>query len=200
MNDRPHAAAAVRNRDAILEVLQLELRGSERVLEIGSGTGQHAVHFGAAMPEVVWQTADLEENHAGINSWIAASGLSNVLPPLRLDVSAADIPRSSFDAVFTANTAHIMNRIAVADMFALTGNVLLPGGLFALYGPFRLHGSYTSASNEDFDRMLRSRDPDMGIRDIEWLDELATAGELHRRRTYAMPSNNLLAVWQKNGN
>ncbi|MDN5937445.1 MAG: class I SAM-dependent methyltransferase, partial [Salinisphaera sp.] len=115
--DKPHAPACLRNRDPILAVLCQHLADCRSLLEIGSGTGQHAVYFGAALPQLRWQTSDLPENHHGIDSWIAAAGLPNVLPPLALDVDAS-WPKQSFDAVFSANTLHIMDWQAVRSFFA----------------------------------------------------------------------------------
>jgi len=197
MSDIPDAPSVVRNRDAILQVLQTELIGALRVLEIGSGTGQHAIHFAAALPQLTWQTSDLEPSHNGIRHWISASGLRNVAGPMLLDVSSPADIGANFDVVFSANTAHIMSADAASAMLALTAEVLKPSGKFLLYGPFRVENSFSSESNEVFDKWLKDRDPEMGIRDLEWIDELAARRQLNRAKTYAMPANNLLAVWHK---
>jgi SAM-dependent methyltransferase len=197
MTERPFAEYAARNTRPILEVLQRELRDSTDVLEIGSGTGQHAVAFGAAMPHLAWQTSDLAENHDGIRAWVDNASLGNVMPPLDIDVRAATLPPASFDAVFSANTAHIMSIAAVENMFTLAGDVLRADGVFCLYGPFRVDGAFNTESNEAFDQSLRERSPEMGIRDIETLDEFGLGGGLHRQRLYAMPSNNYVAVWTR---
>jgi SAM-dependent methyltransferase len=197
MNERPYAESAQRNAEPILEVLQQELRNCTKVLEIGSGTGQHAVRFAADLAHLDWQTSDLEENHAGIHAWIADSELPNVRAPLSLDVSTAKLPEASYDAVYSANTAHIMSFDAVIEMFALVGTILRPGGVLCLYGPFRRGGQFNTASNAAFDASLRSRDPAMGIRDLEALDGLGAEQGLRRISLYAVPSNNLVVVWQK---
>ena len=197
MTAKPVAPAAQRNTPAILDVLRDELATVTQVLEIGSGTGQHAVAIGAAMPHLDWQTSDLEEHHAAISAWLASAGLSNVHEPRVLDVLTAEMPAGRFDAVFSANTAHIMSYKAVEKMFALVATTLREGGRFCLYGPFREQGTYSTASNAEFHRALVARDADMGLRDLEQLDELAAAGKMRRLRRYAMPANNLLVVWQK---
>lgn len=193
----PFAAAADRNAAPILEALEIELRSAQRVLEIGSGTGQHAVRFGARLRWLEWQTSDLAENHAAIQAWIDESGLSNILPPLALDVldEQSDLPPC--DAVFSANTAHIMPIVAVERMFGLAGTVLEDGGLFCLYGPFRFAQRFSTPSNASFDAALRERDPAMGIRDLERLDGFARESGLTVLRRYAMPANNELVIWRK---
>jgi len=199
MSEKPFAESAARNADPILEVLQDELRHSTSVLEIGSGTGQHAVCFAAAMPHLCWQTSDREENHAAINAWISDSGLENIRRPLALDVLDAAPESSQYDAVFSANTAHIMSFAAVRKMFALVGQTLKHSGLFCLYGPFRVDNEFTTPSNQQFDASLRARDPSMGIRDLAALDKLGAASGLRRGGLYALPTNNMLVVWQNRG-
>lgn len=193
----PDAPATVRNREPILAVLRDEFRDCLHVLEIGSGTGQHAVYFGEHMPGVRWQTSDRRENHADIRAWLAQAALDNVLPPLALDVVTDPDPAGNYDAVFSANTAHIMGIDAVVALFALVGRLLPPGAPFCLYGPFRIDGNFTSPSNADFDASLRDRDPAMGIRDLEYLDELGDAAGLSRDALIAMPANNFIATWRK---
>lgn len=197
MADRPFADYAARNTRPILEVLQRELLGSREVLEIGSGTGQHAVAFAKAMPQIAWQTSDLVDNHDGIKTWLENAALDNVLPPLELDVRDAKLAPASFDAVYAANTAHIMSIAAVRQMFSLVADVLRANGVFCLYGPFRIGGAFNTASNEAFDRSLRERSAEMGIRDLETLEEYGLRGGLHRQRLYGMPSNNYVAVWAR---
>ena len=197
MADKPFAEYAQRNAAPILEVLQREFRDCADVLEIGSGTGQHAVSFAAAMPQLRWQTSDLEENHAGICAWLQAAGLDNVREPLALDVRHGHVEAASCDAVFSANTAHIMGIDAVEKMFAIVGDALRAKGVFCLYGPFRIDGQFNTESNAQFDTSLRQRDPVMGIRDIETLDEFGGRGGLQRQRLYAMPANNYIAVWTR---
>jgi len=165
------------------------------VFEIGSGTGQHAVTFAAALPAVTWQTSDLRQSHDAIRAWIADAGLKNVLPPWDFDVLTAETPPPRYDAVFSANTAHIMSYSAVCRMFEITGAMLGDSGIFCLYGPFSRAGSFSTESNAAFDASLRSRNADMGIRDLDDLEDLGSQYGLELARTYAMPANNLLTVW-----
>ncbi len=197
MTEKPFAEYAERNGGPILDILRNEFSDRSRVLEIGSGTGQHAARFAAGLPGLKWQTSDVDENHLGINAWVSSSRLDNLLPPLSLNVLGADLPVASYDAVFSSNTAHIMSIEAVEKMFRLVGRTLLEDGVFCLYGPFRQNGEFNTPSNAAFDESLRSRDPSMGIRDLEVLDQLGEANQLSRVRLYAMPANNHIAVWHK---
>ena len=197
MSNKPFAAATDRNAGPILDVLQREFAGLRSVLEIGSGTGQHAVRFATAMPQLEWQPSDLRQHCPGMKLWFDEAALPNIAEPLVLDVQEAHLEQRSYDAVFSANTAHIMSFEAVEHMFALVGDVLRGEGRFCLYGPFRQHGRFNTHSNAEFHRSLRQRDPAMGIRHLEDLDALASAGQLQRTRLYAMPANNHLVVWQK---
>lgn len=197
MSVKPDAPAARSNREAILGVLRQEFGATPDVLEIGSGTGQHAVFFASAMPELTWQTSDRAENHAGIIAWIRDAGADNVRDPIRLDVLHDSPPAGPYDAVFSANTAHIMSMEAVAAMFCLVGEILRDGGLFCLYGPFNLGGDFTSESNRRFDASLRAQNPAMGIRDIEALEDLGRANGMRLARHYAMPANNMILVWER---
>ncbi len=197
MPERPYAAACDENRDVILAVLRPRLQQARTLLEIGSGTGQHAVYFAAALPHLSWQPSDQAVHHPGMRLWLDAAGLANLLPPLALDVSRDAWPAGPYDAAFSANTAHIMDATAVTDMFAGIGRVLCRDGLFLLYGPFNRAGRYTSASNARFDAWLKTRDPASGIRDIAWLNELAAAAGLQPAEEIAMPVNNLTLVWRR---
>lgn len=196
MTESAFAQAAERNARPILEVLRREFRDCGDILEIGSGTGQHAVMFAAALDHLSWQTSDLQENHSAIAAWIAHSDLPNVHLPLTIDVLNADVPPASYDGAYSSNTAHIMNVDAVSEMLKLVARALRPDGIFCLYGPFRTKGRFNTASNERFDAELRRRDPAMGLRDLEVLDEQAANLGLIRANLYAMPSNNLIAVWR----
>jgi len=193
------AESAARNAAPILEILQREFRDRSQVLEIGSGTGQHAVTFAKELPHLYWQTSDLNENHAGIRAWAEHSGLKNLGPPVSLDVRTAHVDKNAYDAAFSANTAHIMSIDAVEKMFTLLGKALRGGGVFCLYGPFQRNGKFNAQSNAEFDTSLRQRNPAMGIRDIQRLDEFASAAGMHRQRMYAVPSNNNVAVWRRGG-
>jgi cyclopropane fatty-acyl-phospholipid synthase-like methyltransferase len=193
---KPHADACDRNREPILEVLLQQLADRRRVLEIGSGTGQHAVHFAAALPQLSWQSSDLEQNLPGIRRWIEDASLQNLPPPLCLDVCAG-WPERRFDAVFTANTLHIMSWEAVRAMFAAMPAVLEPDSRLVVYGPFNYHGTYTSQSNADFDRWLKRRSAQSGIRDFAAVDELAASIGFRLIEDRAMPANNRTLVWRR---
>lgn len=199
MIDKPFASAAARNSEAILGVLRVELADCDSVLEIGAGTGQHAAYFAAELPNLEWQASDLPENLDGIRSWRADADLPNLREPIALDVRWDSAPQDGHGAVFSANTVHIMSWEVVQRMFGLVANVLVERGVFVLYGPLRSAGRFNAQSNAEFDRSLRRRDPEMGIRDLEKLDELASALRLQRARIYAMPANNYISVWIKHG-
>lgn len=196
------SAACERNREPILAILRGLLAQSGNVLEIGSGTGQHAVFFGAALPHLVWQCSDLPHNHASILAWQQEAELANVLPPLALgirpDMHPDEWPAGPYDAVFSANTCHIMAWPEVQAMFAGIGLVLHAGGLACVYGPFNYGGAFTGPGNARFDASLRAQAPHMGIRDFEAVDALARAHGLLLQKDYAMPADNRLLVWRRN--
>ena len=196
MSTVANAPAALRNRDPILQVLRKELHGTQHVLEIGSGTGQHAVYIAKELPGLTWQTSDLAQNHPGINHWIGETGLSNVLTPLLLDASNPGESDVRYSAVFSANTAHIMNEAQVVNMIAYVAQSLQQRGKFLLYGPFKVDGEFSGDGNKRFDQSLKAQNPAMGIRDLEWIDGLAKPQNLLREKTYAMPANNLLVIWR----
>lgn len=196
--EKPCAAAACRNAVPIRDVLQHELEGCSTLFEIGSGTGQHAVTVAAAMPALEWQTSDLEQSHSGIRAWIADADLENVLAPTAFDVLTSEPDEKKYDAVFSANTAHIMSYAAVCRMFELVGAMLRVPGVFCLYGPFSRNGAFSTPSNAAFDASLRARNASMGIRDLDDLELLADRNGMHLERIYAMPANNLLVVWARN--
>jgi cyclopropane fatty-acyl-phospholipid synthase-like methyltransferase len=197
MSEKPFSQACENNKGPILSVLRRHLSAARHVLEIGSGTGQHAVHFAAAMPHLEWQTSDLPAHHAGIRQWIEESRLSNVRPPIALDVTRRPWPIRGTDAVFSANTAHIMSWPSVEGFVPGVAEILGVGGLFLLYGPFNVGGTYTSESNARFDAMLRERDPASGIRHFEDVDALAEAAGMRLVEDNAMPANNRMYVWKK---
>lgn len=194
---KQYSEACEQNRAAILEILKDEFSTARQVLEIGSGTGQHAVYFSRHLPHLQWQTSDLEENHASICAWLAETEHANVLPPLLLDVCRDDWPAEQFDGVFSANTTHIMSWPAVESMFAGIGARLDRQGRFCLYGPFNYGNQYTSSSNQNFDRWLKDRDARSGLRNFEDLDELAGMQGMLLRADHEMPVNNRLLVWEK---
>jgi len=189
------SASADQNKTPILEVLKPTFSGVVSVLEIGSGTGQHAVCFGAALTHLRWQTSDLEQRHASILAWIQESKLSNVLPPITLDVGK-EWPKRDFEAVFSANTTHIMSWPQVEQMYSGVGRTLQSNGLFVLYGPFNFGGNYTSASNHRFDVGLKQKGPESGIRNFEDLNRLAAKHQLLFEQEIAMPVNNKILIWR----
>ncbi len=180
-----------------MQILREVLAHSVEVLEIGSGTGQHAVFFARHLPHLQWQTSDLPEQHPGIHAWIAEAALPNVRAPLTLDVDAAVWPVREVDAIFCANTVHIVGWTQVERLFQGVGRILLPGGLLCLYGPFNYAGQFTSDSNAEFDVWLKRRDARSGIRDFEALDALAAAQRMQLEQDIAMPANNRILVWRK---
>jgi len=194
---RQFSAACERNREPILSVLRNVLANAKQVLEIGSGTGQHAVYFGAALPHLTWQTSDLPHNHASIHGWLNEAQLSNVLPPFALDVTCGNWPAGPFDAVFTANTCHIMAWEEVREMFAGVARILRPEGLFCVYGPFNYGGQFTSESNALFDMSLKAQGQHMGIRGFEDVDRLARDNGMTLVADHDMPAHNRLLVWQR---
>ena len=175
---KPFAESCEQNRAPILEVLRIQLAGRSRLLEIGSGTGQHAVYFAPEFPELIWQTSDIAEHHAGIQAWLSDAGVTNLLPPLALNVCTDSWPSVRYDAVFSANTMHIMHWQTVRNTFAGVGRLLRTDGEFCLYGPFNYQGTYTSESNARFDQWLKQQDPASAIRHFEELDALARRVDL----------------------
>ena len=194
---KPHAEACDRNQGHILAVIQPLLTDTRKVLEIGSGTGQHAVYFAARLPHLTWYCSDLLNNLAGIRAWLDDANLENTPEPLHLDVSQPGWPEQEYDAVFSANTTHIMSWEEVQAMMKGISQSLLPGGIFLLYGPFNYGGDYTSPSNAQFDAMLRQRDPKSGLRDFEDIDALARENNLQFIKDIEMPANNRILSWHK---
>ncbi|MCC2657071.1 MAG: hypothetical protein K0Q76_2179 [Panacagrimonas sp.] len=195
--DKPFSPSSARNRDPILAVLRPIFADRRRVLEIGSGTGQHAAYFAAALPHLIWQSSDVVENHPGIAAWLADAGLLNTPPPLKLDVNQSRWPSAdTFDAVFSANTLHIMGWDEVQTLFRRLPEVLAPDAVVAIYGPFNYAGRFTSDSNAAFDARLKSDDPKRGIRDFEAVDALADEAGLQLEHDHEMPANNRCLVWR----
>jgi len=197
MINKPFSESSSENREPILAVLREVFADCSKVLEIGSGTGQHAVYFGAELSHLSWQTADLPQHHAGIRMWLEEAALPNVLVPIALDVNRPDWLDERYDAVFSANTLHIVSWPEVEKFFAGVGKVLQPGGVLAVYGPFNYNGQFTSPSNARFDQWLKDRDPASGVRDFEAVDALARQQNLILQRDIAMPVNNRTLVWRR---
>lgn len=195
----PFSPAADNNKDPILHVLQALFVDPVRVLEIGSGTGQHAVHMAHHLPHVTWQASDVPQHLAGIEARIAQEGTANALPPIALDVARHPWPVDPVGAIYSANVIHIISWPRVEDFFHGVGQVLAPKGTLCLYGPYKYDGQYTTESNANFDDWLRDRDPDSGIKDFEAVNELALAQKLVLLQDHAMPANNQLIVWRREG-
>ncbi len=195
--DLPFAAACERNKKPIFAVLQEVLPEKGTVLEIGSGTGQHVVFFAPQQPKLHWQPSDRKEYLPGLSRRLAAEGCSNILPLIELDVMQS-WPAQNFAAVYSANTAHIMDWQAVCAMFKGVSQRLLPGGPFCLYGPFNERGTFTAPSNAAFDAQLKCENPAMGIRDIEALESLASSQQMQLERRFSLPANNQLLLFRLN--
>lgn len=199
---KPYSVACDQNRDPILAVLK-ELLALEtidpqpKILEVGTGTAQHAVYFAEALPSATWQCSDQQQYHAGIHLWLDEAQLPNLLPPISLNVSVDPWPTEPFDLLYSANVMHIMHWQNVVDLFKHGANCLKAGGLMVCYGPFNFEGQYTSPSNAQFDQSLRMRDPESGIRNFEDLMQLADEAGLSFISNYEMPANNRILVWQK---
>jgi len=194
---KPFAESCEQNKQPILAVLKQYLQNAESVLEIGSGTGQHAVFFAEQFSHLSWMASDQAKYHEGINLWLEEYLQGNIQGPLLLDVNQKDWPVEATDAVFSANTVHIMGWSSVENMFAGIGRVLNKGGYFCLYGPFNYNGQFSSESNAQFDAWLKQRDPLSGVRDFEALQELANKAGLVFIHDHEMPANNRILVWQK---
>ena len=194
--DKPFSPACERNRDAILDVLRVQFADRLNVLEIGSGTGQHAVHMAAALPHLTWQTSDVAANLPGIRMWLADAGLHNTPAPLTFDINGA-MPGSRYDAIFSANTLHIMGWTEVERLFAGISQLMSERALLTVYGPFNYSSAFTSPGNAAFDAALREDDPKRGIRDFEAVDALARAARLQLREDRPMPANNRCITWQR---
>lgn len=195
---RRFSEACERNKGPILDAIKPYLQHSNEVLEIGSGTGQHAVWFAEAMPHLTWHTTDLRENHPSIIAWVETSELPNLRKPRTLDVGQGVWPVNQVDAIFTANTCHIMPWERVRDMFQGANRVLKPGGHLLIYGPFKVNGEYTSESNKEFDESLKQRDPESGLRDYDDMNRAARHNGFSLIQRHEMPANNMLLAYQKN--
>jgi SAM-dependent methyltransferase len=194
---KPFSPSAEENQAPIFAVLAVLFADRHLVLEIGSGTGQHAVYFGARLPHLTWQATDLEENLDGIHAWTEEEALPNVKVPLALDARSGPWPIGSFDAGFSANAVHIMGWHAVEKMFGGLGKTLAGNATLALYGPFNYAGKFSSESNERFDGYLKMDNPESGVRDFEALDALARKEGFRLLNDFEMPMNNRLLAWRR---
>jgi SAM-dependent methyltransferase len=199
MNDaRRHAPAAERNRDAILAVLKRHLPVRGLVLELASGSGEHAVHFAAALPDLVFQPSDPDAaSCASIDAWAASAGLANLRPAIALDATAQHWPIPAADAVLCINMIHIAPWAAAIGLLQGAARILAPGGVLYLYGPYKRDGRYTAPSNDAFDRFLRARDPAWGVRDLEAVAALAAANGFAAPAIEPMPANNLSLIFRR---
>lgn len=194
---KQHAPATERNREPIREVLARELPPSGTVLEIASGSGEHAVAFARAFPQVTWQPTDMDLTALGsIAAWRDEAGLPNLAPPVPLDVTAT-WPFDHADAIVCINMVHISPWESSLALFENAGRILHKGDLLFLYGPYKFDGQFTAPSNEAFDQSLRSRDPRWGVRDVRDLSAAAAQHGLTLRSTVAMPANNHSLVFRR---
>jgi cyclopropane fatty-acyl-phospholipid synthase-like methyltransferase len=189
--------AAERNKEPILQIIAPVLSQTRRLLEIGSGTGTHALLFAARLPHLTWQPTDTGEYLPVLRERLKREGGANLLPVIELDVRNHPWPVEEVDAIYSANTFHIMSWSSVHDFFEGVGTTLCKNGLLCVYGPFRYGDRYTSDSNAKFDRFLQNRDPDSGLRDAYEVDKLARERNLELLTDHAMPANNQLRIWQR---
>ena len=191
---RKFSQACEQNKEPILNILKQVFKNNKKILEIGSGTGQHAAYFSRHLPHLIWQPSDLKENHSSIESWMEED-ITNIEKPIELDISQHPWPNVSVDGIFAANVFHIISWEVITHFFLGVGEILNKNGVVLIYGPFSYAGKHTSQSNEDFDRYLRQRDPLSGVRDIVDLDNLAQSVGLKLIEDYPMPVNNKCLVW-----
>jgi hypothetical protein len=193
---KPFSQACANNSSAIAAKLVDIFSPCHRVLEIGSGTGQHAVYFAPLLRHLLWQPSDRAENLPGIHSWMAENPSDNLLPPLLLDVDGA-WPATAFDGFFSANTCHIMAWPTVVNLFAGIGRLAQPESTLAIYGPFKYQGEFTTQSNANFDLWLKSQAPHQGVRNSEDIVQLANDIGFRLQADHPMPANNQLLVFVK---
>lgn len=197
MSELPYSQAAENNRAPILAQLQRRLADARSVLEIGAGTGQHAVAFAGALPALCWQPTEHPAALATLAPRCAAAGLANLAEPRGLDMRRGPWPAPWPDAIYTANTLHIVAKELVEALFAGCGKHARVGSQLLVYGPFNYGGKFTSPSNAQFEEWLQARDPASGIRDQEWVTSLAVAAGYALEEDLAMPANNRLLCWRK---
>jgi len=196
--NKPYSESCDQNREPIFSVIQPLLVSAGQVLEIGSGTGQHAVYFAKKLPHLTWYASDRKDYLDGIRYWLDDSELSNVSGPLELDVSGSHWPSIDVDAVFTANSVHIMHTEDVANLVRGVGQLLRNDGDFLIYGPFNYSQQYSSDSNANFDDWLKGRDPKSGIKNFEDIEAMAKDAGMRLVDDYVMPANNRILHFKKN--
>ncbi|MFT5294565.1 MAG: cyclopropane fatty-acyl-phospholipid synthase-like methyltransferase [Colwellia sp.] len=200
MMNKPFSQACENNKQPILDILTTVFSEKKHVLEVGSGTGQHAIFFGQQLPHLTWQTSDLSINHQGINLWLDEAGSANVQRPIVIDLDkkwAMPEGNHPVDGLYTANTLHIISWPLVVKFFAALQSNLAPDASVCIYGPFNYEGKYSSESNANFDLWLKERNVNSGIRDIEAILLLANSAGLTLIDDHAMPANNRLLVFSK---
>lgn len=195
---KPFSPACERNRIPILKVMQATITSNDtRLLEVGSGTGQHAVYLAPHFPHMIWVTSDVKENHYGIQLWLEESGAPNIIGPGEFQVGEDKFPNGNFDVVFTANTFHIMPWYLCEELMDMFGKNLNAGAKVMIYGPFNYNGRFTSSSNEEFDQSLKAKNPLMGIRDFEEVARYMEKRAFALLKDHEMPANNRLLVFEK---
>lgn len=197
MSAKPFSQACENNKAPIFDVIRRYMTEPGTVLEIGSGTGQHAVHMAKSLPHVIWQPTDIPAHLPGIEAWRLDSGLDNVLPAIALDVRQAELPTEPVRYLFSANTLHIMSWETVVRFFEVIPQLLANNGMAFFYGPFNYHGRFISESNANFDRFLKEQSPLQGIRDMDDITRLAEKAGLRLVEDCEMPSNNRTLVWRR---
>ena len=196
--EKPFSAACERNAGPILGVLKDYITHEhKRLLEIGSGTGQHAVYFAPEFPWMEWHPSDLKANHAGMSMWFKEAKIQNIFPPVKLDVAKDDFPKLKFDVVYTANTFHIMHWKECKSFMKLLGHRLREGSLAMIYGPFNYKGEFTSESNREFDQTLKAKDPLSGIRAFEDVNNNMEKNGFELLEDQDMPANNRMLVYRR---
>lgn len=197
MSQKNYAPSVERNKDPIYKVLKEYIDSKARLLEIGSGTGQHAVFLGEKFPKIQWITSDVKPNHSDIKEWLKEAKLPNVHGPEVLKIGKDDFPRGKFDFIFTANTLHIMSWKEDKSLFKLLGKRLREGAIVFFYGPFNYEGKFTTPSNEEFDGWLKNRDSKSGIRNFEDINQSMEKSGFELINDHEMPANNRLLVFKR---
>ena len=199
MQDKPYSQACENNKRYILPIIQHAFVNCHEVLEVGSGTGQHAVYFAPNLTNLIWQPSDLIENHTGIKRWLNEFPEHNLMLPITLDLSYPwqTQLQQSYDGIFTANTLHIVSWPLVINFFQGIKEFLNKNGTLCIYGPFKYQGDFTTQSNANFDLWLKARDPQSGVRDFEAICQLAADADLTLIADHSMPANNQLLVFAK---